>query len=133
MSIVVCTLSLVNAILAANREILLRRTFWACAQVESGGDPRAFNLKENAAGLMQIRPIMVRDANRIIGREKWTLADRWNVEQSWQMFRLIVRYYHPKGSPEQWARTWNGGGKGAKKTSTLAYWAKVAAALKAIP
>jgi len=104
---------------------LLLQTFKAVCWVESGGDPKAYNAREQAAGIVQIRPICVRDCNRIIGYEKWSLADRWDPVKSWQMFRLYVRYYAPQGGPEQWARTWNGGPKGPRRASTLAYWQRV--------
>lgn len=124
-----CLLALSSALNAANREILLARTFWACAWVESRGDPRAVNRAEDAVGIVQVRPIMVADANRILGRSKYNLADRLDVQKSWEMFRLVVRYYYPSGTPEQWARTWNGGPKGSSRPATLAYWRKVQAEL----
>lgn len=132
MSTIAILLALSSAIDAAQREILLRRTFWAVAWVESGGDPRAVNVRERAVGIVQIRPIMLRDANRIIGKRKWRLSDRWNVEQSWQMFRVVMRYYYPKGGPEQWCRCWNGGPDGPRESATLPYWHKVQSALKTV-
>ena len=38
--------------------------------VESAGNERAFNKKENACGCLQIRPIMVREVNRILRKQK---------------------------------------------------------------
>ena len=103
----------------------LLRTFKAVCWIESRGDPKAYNKAEDAAGIVQIRPIMVRDANRIIGYEKYTLADRWNPVKSWEIFRLVCRFYYPHGTPEQFARCWNGGPRGPKKPATLPYWLKV--------
>ena len=130
MTTVACLLALSSALDAAHREIEMRRTFWAVAFVESRGDPRAVNRRENAVGIVQIRPILVRDCNRIMGREKYTLADRLGVEQSWQMFRLYSRYYAPRGTPEIWARNWNGGPTGWKKPATVGYWQKVKAQME---
>jgi hypothetical protein len=122
MTTVATLLAVSTAFHAVNREIELIRTFWAVAWVESRGDPRAVKADENAVGIVQIRPIMVRDCNRIIGYAKWTLADRLDVERSWQMFRLYSRYYAPNGTPEIWSRNWNGGPQGHKKSATLKYW-----------
>jgi hypothetical protein len=130
MATVALLLVLNNILHAVNREIALRRTFLAVAAVESHGDPRAFNRDEDAAGIVQIRPIMLRDANRIMGRQRWSLSDRWNVEKSLEMFRLVVLHYHPQDGPEQWGRCWNGGpGWRRHPHATDEYWSRVQAAL----
>jgi hypothetical protein len=127
------SLLIVAIALASTRpdtETELRRTFNGVCWTESKGDPLAVNRLEDAVGIAQIRPIMVRDANRIIGYQKWTLADRLDPAKSYAIFKLVVRYYAPSGGPEQWARVWNGGGKGHKKPSTWVYWLKIEAAMK---
>ena len=40
----------------------------AMIKVESAGNDSAYNLKEDAVGCLQIRPIMVREVNRILKR-----------------------------------------------------------------
>jgi len=96
----------------------------AIIQVESGGDTLAYNSKEDAAGCLQIRPIMVREVNRLVGKDSFTLDDRWSKAKSIQMFNILRS--HLKGaSDEQIARTWNGGYNGHKKQSTIKYWKKV--------
>ena len=47
----------------------------AIIQVESRGNPKAFNKEGNCAGILQIRPILVKDCNRIVGYEKFTLEE----------------------------------------------------------
>jgi hypothetical protein len=131
MSSVLAILALSSTLDAANREILLRKTFWAVAWVESRGDPKAHNKPEDAAGIIQIRPIMLADANRIIGYDKWSLADRFDAQKSYEIFRLVVRHYHPNGTPEQWVRCWNGGGNWRKHSHlTDHYWRKVRAQMQ---
>jgi len=96
----------------------------AIIQVESGGDTLAYNLKEDAVGCLQIRPIMVREVNRLVGKDSFTLDDRWSEAKSIQMFNVLRS--HLKGaSDEQIARVWNGGYTGHKKQSTIKYWQKV--------
>jgi len=109
----------------------LGRTFAAVAMVESGGDPNCKNGDAGlAVGILQIQPIMVRDCNRILGREEYTLADRRNVSKSVEMWCIYSLHYYPNGTPEQWARAWNGGPDGPRQKCTLPYWRKVESNLK---
>ena len=96
----------------------------AIIYVESRGDINAHNIKEDAVGCLQIRPIMLREVNRLLGYNKYKLADRWNKEKSIEMFNVIKE--HTKNpTNEKLARNWNGGCYGYKKQSTLKYWYKV--------
>ena len=96
----------------------------AIMQVESGGDTLAYNCKEDAVGCLQIRPIMVREVNRLLGKDSFTLSDRWSKVKSIQMFNILRS--HLKGaSDEQIARVWNGGYNGKNNPKTLQYWKKV--------
>ena len=96
----------------------------AIIQVESGGDTLAYNAKEDAVGCLQIRPIMVREVNRLVGKDSFTLQDRWSKVKSIQMFNILRS--HLKGaSDEQIARTWNGGYNGHNIPQTMQYWNKV--------
>jgi len=96
----------------------------AVMAVESNFDTMAYNEKENAVGVLQIRPIMVREVNRLLGEDKYTLKDRWSKAKSIEMFNILRS--HLKGaSDEQIARTWNGGYNGKNIPETLQYWIKV--------
>jgi len=96
----------------------------AIIQVESGGDTLAYNSKEDAVGCLQIRPIMVREVNRLLGKDSFKLKDRWSKAKSIQMFNVLRS--HLKGaSDEQIARTWNGGYNGHNIPQTMQYWNKV--------
>jgi hypothetical protein len=98
-------------------------------QVESTGNPNAYNRKEDAVGILQIRPIMVREINRQLGmagmEKRFTLSDRWSDSTSRNMWWTYVNLVHKDHSPERIARCWNGGGNGHKKQSTQIYWNKV--------
>ena len=106
-------------------EDLIEAMVW----VESKGDPKAFAKREDAAGVLQIRPIMVNEVNRILNIKKddrfYTLDDRWNETKSIEMFYVFVDYYHKNSSYEEIARCWNGGPKGLQKKQTKRYWKKV--------
>ena len=94
----------------------------AIIYVESRGDSMAYNAGEDAVGVLQIRPIMVREVNRLLGKDSFTLADRWSKIKSVAMFNVLRRKM--KGaSNKKIARTWNGGYR--VKKSTLKYWGKV--------
>ena len=97
--------------------------------VESSGNPNAFNKKENACGCLQIRPIMLREVNRILRKQnndkRFTKEDRWSCGLSQEMFYIWRNYHHKDSSDEVIARNWNGGPRGYKKQSTEHYWNKV--------
>ena len=103
--------------------------------IESGGDNSAFNESENAAGCLQIRPVCIDDINRIVGEEKYCLADRYCRAKSVEMFEIYTSHYYNHFKKqilkanisefEAKARIWNGGPRGWQKESTKKYWAKV--------
>jgi len=101
----------------------------AMIQVESAGKDSAYNVSEDAVGCLQIRPIMVREVNRILRKQgdtlRYRLKDRWNREKSLEMFHVWREYHHPNSTDEVIARNWNGGPRGYKKQSTTRYWEKV--------
>ncbi len=96
----------------------------AVIHVESRGDVNAHNVAENAVGVLQIRPIMVKEVNRILRFDKYTLQDRWDKQKSIEMFN-VIRHNTPNPTNEKIARNWNGGPNGYRKQSTLKYWQKV--------
>lgn len=103
----------------------------AIIQVESKGDPKAKS--GNSVGVMQITPILVAECNNILKRKKskkrYTLADRYNVAKSKEMFLLIQSVYNPLNSIERAIRSWNGGNHYSKK-HTQRYFEKVMKLLK---
>ena len=101
----------------------------AISQVESGGNAAAHNESEDAAGLYQIRPIYVADVNRILGREEYTLADRFNPERANEMVKIYLTHYGKGLTVLDMARIHNGGPKGYKKACTLGYRDKIIKAL----
>ena len=105
----------------------------ALIYVESRGNDSIIGDKHlpgnEAVGALQIRPIMVREVNRILeiqGKtERFTLKDRFDRQQSIRMFMIWKNYHHKDSSPEKVARNWNGGPKGYKKDRTIKYWNKI--------
>ena len=68
----------------------------AIIRVESSGIETAVNSNSGATGVLQIMPIYVSEANRILGRKKFTLRDRLNKEASIEMFNIIQEHYNPE-------------------------------------
>lgn len=105
----------------------------ALIKVESRGNDSAIGdrhlVGNEAVGALQIRPIMVREVNRILKIQKsdirFKLKDRFDRQKTIEMFLVWKNYHHPDGDFEKIARNWNGGPKGYKKSRTEKYWAKV--------
>ena len=104
----------------------------ALIQVESNGNDSCIgdrHLIIPSVGCLQIRPIMVREVNRILKllgeNQHYKNKDRYSREKSIEMFNIWKNYHHKNDSDEVIARCWNGGPKGWKRKSTLKYWSKV--------
>lgn len=79
----------------------------AFAVVESSDNPRAINRKENAVGLLQIRPIMVRQANMIVGEDIYTLSDRHDSLTSIAIFHTVMSELNPELDVDRAIDIWN--------------------------
>lgn len=117
-----------------------KKTNWECLidaviEVESGGDDSAYNKRERAVGCLQIRPIMVREANRILKSygvdRRYALDDRYSRAKSIEIFSMMAEevtcceFLSEDEFFEIVARRWNGGRRGCRKKSTIKYWEKV--------
>jgi len=86
---------------------------------------KAFNKKEQAVGLLQIRPVMFIHLTQELNLCNYNINDRWKGEESINMFIRFQNYYNPTWDMEVASRDWNGGGgMGMNKTSTLKYYKK---------
>ncbi len=101
--------------------------------VESRGNDSAIGdrhlVGNEAVGALQIRPIMVKEVNRICKRigshQRFTLKDRFDRQKSIHMFMIWKEFHHKDSDAEKIARNWNGGPKGYKISRTEKYWLKV--------
>jgi hypothetical protein len=112
-----------------SRKDSLRALLNAQKYVESRGDSMAYNARENAAGVLQIRPIFLSELNRQLklnGRDyQYTLQDRFSEKKSEKIWYDYVDLMHKNHKFERIARCWNGGPRGHKKQSTIVYWNRV--------
>jgi len=90
----------------------------AIATVETMGNSNAYNEKEQAAGVFQIRQVRIDEYNRLTGN-KYTLKDVFDREISEKIFLYFASRIGPYRI-EKIARDWNGSGP-----KTELYWRKV--------
>ena len=107
------------------------RVLKAISYVESKNNPKA--VSGDQVGLLQIRPILVRDCNRILelrgSSRRYSMKDRYSASKSREMFIIYQSYYNPKGNVERAIRLWNGG-SGYTIRGTQKYYNKVKKAMK---
>lgn len=96
----------------------------ALIAVESGGNDLAIGDGVRAIGPLQIHRCVVEDVNKRF-RTQYVHSRMTNRAEAVEVFRRYVLIYAPNGTPEEIARTWNGGPSGDKKSATLGYWRKV--------
>jgi len=94
------------------------RLYKAICIVESGNNPLAYNKKEKATGIVQIRPIRINDFNRQTGK-RYTLKEMYDANKSKEVFMFFAGKYEYTDY-ETIARAWNGSGK-----ATIKYWQRV--------
>ena len=105
------------------------RLFKAIAQVESESKANAVNKKGDCVGILQITKILVKECNDIMKKKgdarRFTLKDRYSVEKSKEMFKVIQEYHNKEQDLEKGIRIWNGGYNGMKNPRTKQYYKKV--------
>ena len=91
----------------------------ALIQIESGGNDLAKG-RHGELGALQIKPILVRDVNRIMGTH---YAHQQVTNRAIASFiaHAYLSHYGKNLSDESLARIWQGGPVGHKKSSTRAY------------
>ena len=102
----------------------------ALIQVESNGNDQARG-KHGELGALQIKSIMVRDVNRIMGTH-YAHAQVTNRTISIFIAESYFSHYGKHLSDESLARLWQGGPKALKRSSTRAYGKRVMRKLDAL-
>ena len=95
----------------------------ALIAVESGGNDQAKG-RHGELGALQIKAILVRDVNRIMGTS-YTHAQVTNRATATFIAQSYLAHYGKNLSDESLARLWQGGPKGLRKASTRAYGRRV--------
>ena len=102
----------------------------ALIQVESGGNDHARG-RHGELGALQIKSIMVRDINRIMGTH-YAHDQVTNRAIATFIAESYFSHYGKHLSDESLARLWQGGPKGLKRSSTRAYGRRVMRKLDAL-
>ena len=135
-SLIVLTLNSTAATAANKTEKATGRYDWtsvmeALIQVESEGNAKAKS--GSSVGVLQITPILVAECNNVLkqkgSKKRYTLADRYSVAKSKEMFLLMQETYNPQNNVERAIRAWNGGNHYSVKR-TQRYYQKVMKVLK---
>ena len=79
----------------------------AFISIESNGDNKAVNKKTKATGCLQLMPIQVKEANRLIGYNKYKLSDRASRRKSIEIFHVIMQHKNPEYDIHLAAKIWN--------------------------
>jgi hypothetical protein len=129
------TLTLLAMLLCCQQATQPRaQLFAAIVEVESHGDCQAVNAAEGAVGPAQIRADYLEDANQQLcseGLPTYHLREMTSLAKSERVFWAYMRRYgRDLACDEAVARTHVGGPKGPRRAATLAYWAKVQAAME---
>lgn len=95
----------------------------ALIQIESNGNDHARG-RHGELGALQIKPIMVRDVNRIMGTH-YVHAQVTNRATATFIAHSYLSHYGRNLSDESLARLWQGGPKGLRLSSTRAYGRRV--------
>jgi hypothetical protein len=102
----------------------------ALIQVESHGNDHARG-RHGELGALQIKPILVRDVNRIMGTH-YTHAQVTNRATATFIANAYLNHYGRNLSDESLARLWQGGPKGLRRSFTRAYGKRVMRKLDAL-
>lgn len=68
---------------------------WASTPVQvqtPEGTAIKYIMLPKAVGILQIHPIMIKEANRILGRNQFTIADRLDVNKSRRIAKVFLSY-----------------------------------------
>ena len=85
----------------------------AIIHVESRGVSHAYNPHGDCVGVLQIRPIVVKECNNSLraqgSTKRFTLNDRYSAEKSKEMFILLQNHFNKEHSLEKAAICWKYG------------------------
>jgi len=106
------------------------RVMNAIIAVESEGSPKAHNPNGDCAGILQITPILVKECNQLLKKEKskrrYTLGERYNAKKSKEMFIYLQEHFNPECNVEKAIKQWNCGFYTKDwKSKSIGYYKKV--------
>jgi hypothetical protein len=85
-------LILALSVSAGAQEYALKDVINTLVKVESDGNSKAIGDSGRAHGLLQIHPIMVKECNRLLNRNEFTLKDRFSPSRSKYMATVFLSH-----------------------------------------
>jgi hypothetical protein len=76
------------------KAITWTKLVYSIAKIESNQNSKAIG-KHNDVGFLQLTPVYVKEVNRICGKRKYTLRDRYSIRKSIEMFNIYQSHYNP--------------------------------------
>ena len=98
-----------NGISNAAERLTYKRLINAMAEVESGHNPNVVSKNKQYVGYLQISKICVREANNIVGYQKYNYDDRFDKDKSIEIFLLIQKRHNPTNNINLAMRLWSQG------------------------
>lgn len=79
--------------------------------IESKGVNDTINKSSGAVGCLQIMPVLIDEANRLLKCNKYTLSDRTNRRKSVEIFHLIMKHKNPSYDIDLACKVWHPNGR----------------------
>lgn len=79
--------------------------------IESKGVNDTINKASGAVGCLQIMPILIDEANRLLKCNKYTLSDRTNRRKSVEIFHLMMKHKNPSYDITKACKIWHPNGR----------------------
>ena len=79
--------------LSVNAVEVSDRLLHALKMAESGCKSDAIGDNGKAVGILQLHKVYVDDANRLVGYKKYAYSDRYSVQKSEEMTRIVLTHY----------------------------------------
>ena len=71
------------------------------ASIEAGGRLDAVGDGGRAVGILQMWPVCVQEANRLVGKKRWTNEDRKTAKGSYEMAEIILTSHLKRRKPPE--------------------------------
>ena len=91
------------------REDTINAMAMAFAQQESQFNHTAVSPCGRWVGCLQLSEIMVREANRIVGFERFNYNDRYDRQGSYAIFKIVQQHHNPNLEIDRAIDVWNSG------------------------
>ena len=107
-----------------NISVIPYQWFLAFCSVESSNNPKAYNKRGKAHGIVQIRKGAIQDINNKFGTS-YKIQDAYSIKKSWEIFQLYIKLYSKSISIKRTVQIWRYGPFSKKKFLHRGYYTNV--------